>query len=194
MNSKRKVNVSKERGVRTYVEMRRTSDWLLRKAQEEAAGSVFQLRASLLFTAFTLEAYLNHIGEKIFLCWADLERLSPRQKLNVIAERLDVKVDYGRRPWQIVKELFAFRNAVAHGKTENLTESEKNIPLERYSDDDFHELVPTEWEKYSTQQNAVRAREDVEKILKTMHAAAGFEDDFLFHSGFQFGSATVVEE
>ena len=88
MNAKRKVVVTKERNVTTYAEMWHTSYCLLVKGQEELKMSVHQFRASLIFTAFTFEAYLNHIGAKIFSCWEDLERLSPKEKLNVIAERL----------------------------------------------------------------------------------------------------------
>ncbi len=75
MNSKRKVIVTKERNVTTYAEMWHTSYCLLVKGQEELRMSVHQFRASLVFSAFTLEAYLNHIGAKIFSCWEELEVL-----------------------------------------------------------------------------------------------------------------------
>lgn len=194
MNSNRKVIVTKERNVTTYAEMWHTSHCLLVKGQEELRISVHQFRASLVFSAFTLEAYLNHIGAKIFSCWEDLEGLSPKKKLNVIAERINVEIDYGKRPWQIMKKLFDFRNDIAHGKSIKV-KSEKILPLEKYSDDDFNELFErTRWEKYCTEKNAVRAREDVEAIVKIMHKAAGFENDFPFVSGFQVRGTTVVDE
>jgi hypothetical protein len=194
MNSKRQVVATKERNVTTYAEMWHTSFCLLTKGQEELRMSVHQFRASLIFTAFTLEAYFNHIGAKIFSCWRDLERLSPKEKLNVIAERLNIEIDYGKRPWQIMKNLFQFRNDIAHGKSIKI-KSEKIVPLEAHSDDDFKDLFElTRWEKYCTEKNALRAREEVEAIVKIMQKAAGFENDFPFVSGFQVGGATVVEE
>jgi hypothetical protein len=194
MNSKTKVIVTKERNVTTYAEMWHTSYCLLVKGQEELRMSVHQFRASLIFTAFTLEAYLNHIGAKLFSCWQDLERLSPKEKLNVITERLNVVIDYGKRPWQIMKKLFQFRNDIAHGKSIKV-KSEKILPLAEHSDDAFDELFErTRWEKYCTEKNAVRAREDVEAIVKIIHKAAGLEDDFPFISGFQVGGATVIDE
>ena len=194
MSSKRKVIISKERNVTTYAEMWHTSYCLLAKGQENKKMSVHQFRGSLVFTAFTLEAYLNHIGEKIFSCWKDLERLSPKEKLNVIAERLNVDVNYGKRPWQIMKELFQFRNDIAHGKSIKVR-SERILPLEEYSDDDFKELFEkTRWEKYCTEKNAIRAREDVKAIVEIMHKNAGFENDFPFVSGFQVGEAKVITE
>ena len=56
--------------------------------------------ASFIFTAFTLEAFLNHIGQGIFKCWNDLEQLS-HQKLNLTAEKLEIEKDEGKRPLQI---------------------------------------------------------------------------------------------
>ena len=194
MNSKKKVVVTKERNVTTYAEMWHTSYCLLVKGREELKMSVHQFRASLIFTAFTIEAYLNHIGAIIFFCWEDLERLSPKQKLNIIAERLNIKIDYGKRPWQIMKKLFQFRNDIAHGKSLKV-KSEKILPLEEHSDVDFSELLErTRWEKYCTEENAVRAREDVEAIVKIIHSTAGFGYDFPFVSGFQIVGATVVEK
>lgn len=194
MKSKRKVIVTKERNVTTYAEMWHSSYCLLAKGQEELKMSVHQFRASIIFTAFTIEAFLNHIGAKTFSCWKDLERLSPKEKMNVIAERLELNIDYGKRPWQIMKNLFQFRNDIAHGKSIKV-KSERILPLEEHSEDDFNELFErTRWEKYCTERNAVRAREDVEAIVKIMHMVAGFEDDFPFVSGIQVGGATVIDE
>ena len=61
------------------------------------------------YTAFTLEAALNHIGSKLFKCWADLNRLNPHAKLNLLAERLGVSLDYDKLPWQVLRVIFGFR-------------------------------------------------------------------------------------
>jgi len=171
-----------------------TSYCLLAKGQEELKMSFHQFRASIIFTAFTIEAFLNHIGVETFSCWKDLERLSPKEKMNVIADRLNVDINYGKRPWQIMKDLFQFRNDIAHGKSIKV-KSERILPLEEHSEDDFNELFErTRWEKYCTEKNAVRAREDVEAIVNILHTAAGLKDDFPFVSGFQVGGATVIDE
>ena len=82
--------------------------------------------ASLIVAAFKLEAYLNHIGQRIFKCWDDLERLSPQEKLNVIAQKLGVQKDDIKRPFQTVSQLFHIRNEVAHDKSVSL-QSENQI-------------------------------------------------------------------
>jgi hypothetical protein len=151
--------------------------------------------ASLVFTAFTLEAYLNHIGSKLYKCWGDLERpLGPRQKLNLVAERLGIPIHYGERPWEVMRQLFGFRNDIAHGKSVVLEES-KVVPLNEFSDEQAFEFIKTKWEKYCRKENAIRAREDVQNIVETIHNAANFEDNpYPFIGGMQSGSATVSDK
>jgi hypothetical protein len=170
-----------------------TSYCLLQKGIEDQKGCSHQFRASLVFTAFTLEAYLNHIGPKMFNCWNDLERLRPREKLNIIAERLQVDINYGDRPWQIIKILFGFRNKIAHGKSNNITKP-GCIPFNDFSEDLFGELALTEWEKYCNRENAEQARADVEKIVKTLYEKGRFEDDYPFTFGSQSGEAKLIEQ
>ncbi len=191
---KQKVKVSKSRQINTYYEMWRVSYWTLHQAENEVKGSYFQIMASLIYTAFTLEAYLNHKGKEIFTCWDDLEMLSPRKKLNVIAERLGVEKDDGKRPFQTVKKLLDFRNDVAHGKTVFLeTKNEIHIVNSKL-DDYMHEPLEAEWEKYCTLDNAKRAREDVENIMRKFHNVSNKGDDDLFFPVSWSSDATLIHE
>src|SRR4030042_2406745 len=103
-----KAKISKERQVNTYAEMWHASNVMLDKVKENPEGSFYQLMASLIFTAFTLEAYLNHIGQRIFKCWDDLEQLSPKKKLGLIAEKLKIERDDSKRPFQTIDKLLKF--------------------------------------------------------------------------------------
>jgi hypothetical protein len=191
----RKVIIKKERDVYTYAEMWHTSSCLLKKGIDNREGSYHQFMASLVFTAFTLEAYLNHIGPKLFQCWTDLERLGPREKLNVISEHLGVKVSNGHRPWQIIKKLFGFRNDIAHGKSV-VVQSEEVIPLDKHNDELFRELVKPDWENFCTEENAQKAREDVGKIIHLLYEAGKgkSKDDYPFIKGIQLRSAKLLNE
>jgi len=190
-NDKIKIVVTKEREVNTYTEMWHTSYCLLQKGLEQRKGSFHQYMASLVFTAFALEAYLNHIGSKIFSCWKDLERLSPKEKLNVIAERLKVKIDYGKRPWQVMKNLFEFRNDIAHGKSMKIKTNEI-LKVDNY-EDNVRKFIQTRWEKYCSRKNAEGAREDVNNIVVALHKAAGFKD-FPFVMGFQTSHESMLDK
>jgi hypothetical protein len=189
---KKKYQVSKSRQVNTYYELWRTSYRLLRQAEEKHEGAYFPIMASLIFTAFTLEAYLNHIGKQIFGCWKDLERLSPRSKLNVLAEKLGIEKNDNEQPFQTVTELFDFRNKVAHGKTIFLkTEGEIRI-VDSKLDDYIREPLEAEWEKYCTLTNAKRAREDVEIIIRKLHTAFTGSDADAF-PGVWMGTETLTQ-
>jgi hypothetical protein len=191
--SKAKVIINKEREVNTYAEMWHTSRYLLDKGIEDQKGCYHQFMASLVFTAFTFEAYFNHIGPQLFKCWSDLERLGPKEKLNVIAERLGVEIEYGKRPWQVMKQLFGFRNDIVHGKSQ-LIKLSKIIPHPKFSDVRLGEQVRTDWEKYCTQRNAQKAREDVEAIINELHRIGKFKPDYPFFTGIQSNSATYSKE
>lgn len=193
MEKKKKVLVEMEREITTYAEMWHTSSCLLKKGQKEPEGSFHQIMASLVFTAFSLEAYMNHIGAKLFSCWDDLEKLSPRSKMNVIAEHLKVNIDYGNRPWQIMKNLFQFRNDIAHGKSTK-ERSKDIVPLEKHDSYSQPWYPLTRWEKYCTEKNAIQARKDVEKIVHVFHNAARLENDYPFIPGLSHGKETLIED
>jgi len=171
-----------------------TSDFLLEKGKENPQGSYHLFMASIVFTAFTLEAYLNHIGVKLFQdkCYSAIERLGPRDKLAVIAERLNVSIIYGERPWQVIKSLYKFRNEIAHGKSKELKSDPQIVELDSYQYG-FHDFILTDWEKYCSQENAEKARADVEKIIFILHRAGDFQMDAPFTHGSQIGSATVID-
>jgi len=189
MDSITRVAVESDRFVHAYAEMWHTSACLLEVGQSQKEGCAHQFRASLVFTAFALEACLNHLGEKVFDCWPDLERLRPRGKLNVLCEHLGVAVDYSRRPWQIVKPLFGFRNDIAHARSEVIS----GTTVVAASDADTFDFVRTEWEAFATELNAVRAREDVEAIVGLLFAAGDFHDEVPFSFGMQIESHRAID-
>lgn len=192
MGDKRKVNVEKERQVITYAELWHTCLCLLKKGQDQEEGSFHQFMGSLVFAAFSFEAYLNHIGPKVFRCWEALDRLGPKEKLDIIAEKIGLQIDYGKKPWGVLKELFGFRNDVAHGRSIKVPESAV-VPISKH-DEHMRELAKTRWEKFCTKQNAERAKEDVESMVKVLHEKAEIKDEFPFIAGWQEMMATLVEE
>jgi hypothetical protein len=183
--------VEKKQTINTYAQMWNVAQLFLEKAKKDQTGSTWTTMASLIFTAFTLEAYFNHIGEKLFKSWKALENLPPLNKLDVICEKLEIKLDYSRRPYQTVKALFKFRNELAHGKTVRLS-TEEILNLEVDIDKYLGEQLKAWWQKYCTQDNGVRAREDSEKIIRLVHESAKIKDDPLFFLGIASHSAKVT--
>ena len=185
-----KAQVSKKRDVHTYAELWHGSRVLLERAQAEPKGSKWLWMGSLLLTAFSFDAYLNHIGPEVSECWDALEVLSPEGKLSIVCEKLEIDLPSDRRPRQTIHELIKFRNNLAHGKTVTVEEN-TNCDVDQYLDE-FIGIRPLAiWEGYCTEKNAIKAREDVEKILRLIHDKLKPENDPLFSFGISLHSASL---
>jgi hypothetical protein len=187
-----KVQVMQERKVITYADFWRTSEVLLERAQAEPRGSYYLILGSLTFSAFALEAFLNHLGESVFESWSELESINPRAKVNVICEHIGVKPNWGAQPWQIVPEIVGFRNKIAHGKNAML-KFESVVPQDQY-EEVRRQFLSADWQKYATEKNAVRVRAALEELFELLHKAAAIENDYLFDHGAQIGSGRAVRE
>jgi hypothetical protein len=189
-----KALVSKKRPVNTYAELLHGSRILIERGQVELRGSKWLWMASLTLTAFSLEAYLNHIGPKIFQTWQDsLEKtLSPEGKLELICEVLKIDMPKDKRPRQTVTELIRFRNHIAHGKSV-IIEKSTDHDVDQYLDEFLGKRPVAVWEEYCTERNALRAFDDVKEILKMIHDKANPENDPLFSMGIEECSAQILE-
>ena len=184
------VRVNKELKLITYAEHWATAGCLLDRAAREKRGSYHQYLACITFTAFTLEAFLNHMGEELFESWRDdLEQISVKGKIRIVSDKVGLKVDYGETPWQVVPELVAFRNKVAHGKNERLFE-EVILPLNEY-DEHLNVFLKTNWQEAATMENAKRLRNLVQDLCLKIWTTSGLSEVTLFAQGIQSGSATT---
>ncbi|VAX19421.1 hypothetical protein MNBD_NITROSPINAE03-655 [hydrothermal vent metagenome] len=159
------------REVRAFAHLARAAKALIEKSEKDQKGSTYTTMGSLILTAFTFEAYLNHLGAEKVEFWDEIESISVKNKYSVMCKLFKITPDYSRRPHQTVKELFKFRNFMAHGKTE-LKEVVEDINWK-----DEHKITPpkTEWEEYCTLKNAKRAKEDIDKIIIELNSSAGLD-------------------
>jgi hypothetical protein len=89
-----------ERTVMTSAVLGQANRVFLERATAGGLGRRADTMASLLFTAFTFEAVLNHVGAKIVPYWRELDRLPWKSKLNVLLHYLKLHVDghlFGRQ-------------------------------------------------------------------------------------------------
>ena len=186
--TQRQVRVIKELRLIPYAEHWHTANSLLDRARSEKKGSYHQHLACITFVAFTLEAFLNHIGEELFKSWVDLEQLNVRGKINIIAERLNIDIDYGVVLWQIVPELVAFRNKVAHGKNERLFE-DVIVPQDKY-DDHLNKWLKSDWQKTATLEGSEKFVKHVEDLCVKIWEAGGHNRATIFTLGGQTGSTS----
>jgi len=158
-----------EREVLTYSYIYRTAVDALERASGPAGGGFYQLMSSLVFSAFTLEAYLNHLGERVIPYWPEVDKIQTLKKLKVLHSHLDMFYDPSSRPIQTVIQLFRFRNFMAHGRTESVSATLTELPAD-YS---TKNLVETEWEEFCNEKEAKRALDDVQELAERLHKAAG---------------------
>ena len=174
------------REVRTFVDLAHGADVLIKKTEQEPKGSYYTTMSALLLTAFTFEAYLNHLGEKTIKFWEEIEPIKVMDKYIVLCKNLNLSPDFAQRPYQTLKTLFKFRNAIAHGKSQILQETK-----EVSSRDDPHGHIPkAHWEEFSILENAKQAKHDVSQIITELHKAAGL-GDYPFIHGLGMGSLSV---
>lgn len=192
MSEDPKALLTLERRVITYGLIWHASKVQLRLAKEDRRGSILKYMASLTFTAFALEAFLNEVGPEKFGCWPKLETLGPIAKLSLLSEKLGVNADYGTSPYGAAKELFKFRNSIAHGKRESTTQHQEIVGTDYDFDSDLGKLLEPEWWLNCNEKNTVRIRTDVEKIIRQLHELAEIEEP-VFSMGMQFGSVEVID-
>jgi hypothetical protein len=195
-NQPAKVVVTKRRTVHTYAELWHASDCLLKAGIENERGSSWQFLSSLMLTAFTFEAYLNHVGAATFKCWPDIDQLPPRSKLQLLCEELGVEFPegYGTRPLQTISKLLNFRNTLAHGRSVEIEAKPLLRTTENYHTAYREELL-TDWEDLiQTDEFAVRARDDVRTVLERIHGARRDDKEHLFTFGLGLHGASLVRE
>lgn len=197
MTTKPKVVVQKERTVHTYSELWHASRCVLESGLERPKGSTWQFLSSIVLTAFSFEAYLNHVGPKTIECWEHLDRLPPWSKFELLCETLGVKFEEGTgaRPLQTIAKLLDFRNTMAHGRSEEI----KSKPEERLADNrlDSHlgQHPLTNWERLVQNSDfAQRARDDVEAVLTKLQEARTDKKEHLFTFGMGLHGATLIEK
>ena len=175
-----------QREVKTFADLNHAAGVMIKKSDEAVQGSHYTNMAALLFTAFTFEAYLNHLGQERIEFWSNIESVKVMDKYGCLCKSLAVDPDFSKRPYQTLKALFRFRNSVAHGRTQIL-KIEKAVSA---MDDIWSHSPRTDWEEYCTGENAKRAKEDVEKVIIQLHKAAGL-GEFPFTHGATFSSLSI---
>jgi hypothetical protein len=144
-----------------------------------------------MMTAFTFEAYMNYVGPKVEPGWSDFESSSTLAKFRQIALRLNYTLDFSRRPFQSVREVFTFRNRMAHPRDEKLKE-EYIATLDDYQKD-FYSLSSPKWLAIATEANARRCLEDVEAIMDEINRRLPEPDISSTFIDGGFGSASVIQ-
>lgn len=136
--------------------------------------------SAIVFCAFTLEGFLNHVGAELIEEWNNLfESLAPKAKLVLITDKFKIKFSFGEEPFQSFSKVFQIRNQLAHPKTKkhNYQGSDKKLKIKVGE----KEWLADEWEIYSDLQKAKKIVFDTKEIIKRLEDELNIEKipDFL---------------
>jgi hypothetical protein len=182
--------LKKKRKHRPHAEHYEAARVFCANAEKNQADSGLQLQASLLFSAFCIEAYLNLMGSTCLRYWDEIDKAPVLAKLRLLMAEFRVHFEEGKRPLQTVSDLFRYRNWMAHSKA-GLIEEEKEIKNEDDIEDAvLFDLPRHKWEKFVTRQKAKQCLEDVAAVIGALNEKAPKPDVGLYlitsHSG-EFG-------
>ena len=133
---------------------------------------------SMMMSAFTLEAFLNHLLRfRRPQGWPEFERkATPAQKLRALCTALGVKHDKQHRPFSTFSEIFRFRNDLAHAKPVTLSRT-FDYPIREFLE--AKKLPPfplTPWERALRPATARKFHGDTRDMILALYAAADMGD------------------
>ena len=189
MGARKKYRIQASTTTNTYVYCWIAACDALKKAQEHQQGWFYFAMMAGVFAAFTVEGYLNHLGQKRVHDWNEIERkLGPREKLLLLRNMLHLSVDIARRPFQTLSDMLRLRDALVHGKT--LTVTSNNVVGD--PDDEKARYPQPDWKKLCNLSSVERMVEDAEKMVRHLCTQSGSKrDPFVSPGG---GSSGGVEE
>jgi len=158
----------------SFVTLHNAAYYALQAAQESIDGRFYNCLTAKIFSAFSFEAYLNHLGNSEFQEWAKFEkRFSPRQKLDKLVAKKGYLPDFSKPPFGTLNQIFTFRKKIAHGKTEQIEVEE--VQERRLGDKP--DLPTTSWEIETTLENATSFVEDSASMIRLLHPIFGYQAD-----------------
>jgi len=163
------------RKVNTYAYLRAVSWYAYDLANKDEVGCYNHLITSMLFSAFCLEAFLNHVGHDKIPFWDDLQKsLSPQNKVKVISQILVFQPDYSKRPFQTFGDIFKLRNNLVHAET---IEIENGYQLSNGSATPIEIL--SKWEEHITFKYAKRFLDDTKEMIQEIAHAAKYNPEIV---------------
>jgi hypothetical protein len=185
---RKKFKVQASSTTNTYAYCFYAAKQALKHANEEE-GQLYSCMTAGLFAAFTIEAYLNHIGQIKVRNWDALERkLGPREKLLLLQEMFSFKADQSKPPFQSLHTVLILRNSIAHGKTETIT-------TDRVVDEDEveeAEYPQADWKILCTVSGVTKMVNDVEAMVISIQRQLGDKRDPFANPGHSTSLATPI--
>lgn len=150
-------NASHTQTIFPFVYLKQCAHFHLKESENSQDNLFHSSMSCIIFSAFTMEAFLNYMGSCVFDFWEELERhLTSVNKLNVICSQLKIHSDFSERPFQSFVKASNLKNYLNQGKIDSY--SSTIAPSSAASG-------RPEWEK---QCNPLEARKIYDDMLQIM--------------------------
>jgi len=168
MDEKKQYKVKGKKTDKPYSTFANGAYFFYQKMQEVEEGKSFYIIGTMIFSAFVMEAYLNHVGKLKIDNWEKIEKsLSPKEKIKLFIEKFNLIVDLGKSPFQTLHDLFQFRQLIVHGKTKII---EHEFVTDRDVTKDFFPIdLKSDWEYDIKLENGIRYFEDTKNMVEELH-------------------------
>ena len=154
---------------------------MLELAEASEEGQLYNAASCIVFSAFTLEAYFNHLGAQLYDDWSKKERkLSKLKKYKLFCSEFNIEPNFENKPYSSIPALFSFRDTMAHGKS---SKDDINKEIELDLDNPNHFIVGAPWIEFSTVNNAKELHSDMQKIIRELSLASGYKRDPFMSTG-----------
>jgi hypothetical protein len=160
--------------VTTYNWMVKNAEISLNSARATEEGRFFHSMNVLVYSAFAMEAFFNHLGIHLHSDWDSKERqMSKFKKLRKFKSELGLKGALEDEPFRSVTDAFNFRDLLAHGRTESIDKTE-TIELTQKELKQY--MVGSAWMDSCNLKTAERIFCNVRTVISSMYKAAGLGD------------------
>jgi hypothetical protein len=125
----------------------------------------------MTFCAFSIEAYLNHLGSELIHDWDTIERkINHREKIKKIFNALNREYDETQKPFCYINNIYYYRNEIVHANTRKFTEKKK------IGQNGIPDMPLSEWETMTNLDRAAKFLKDTKDIIVALSELSGDSD------------------
>jgi len=130
--------------------------------------------ASMVFCAFSIEAFLNHLGKnKITPNWDEIEKNQCiNEKLALACKNIGYVLNKQEKPFNFFNTIFDFRDEIVHGKTEIISNKVKFI-----KENNRFLLPKAKWESMVTQQMCEKFINQTKNMIEILSKKSNLDEE-----------------
>jgi len=162
-----------------------------RLSKGDRDGIGLEMMACLVLLAFAVEAKFNFLGHKLIKDWN--ERDKALNKVKKVLKHLGVNDDLKDPPYKTIEDLKKFRDALAHGKPQEIKYEGDVAATEQELRQQGR--LSAEYEKFLKEELVYQAYDNVETIWKDLLTKSGLNImDTITHGGMEYTIIGEVDE